>query len=1163
MVEDSVLAVSDQSHRLVCLKQGSVSQSSRPPSTLKQPFRQPSGTLPTISISGPSTESRNTKIHSATQLRHSLSSSSTSSFYFNRQVSVTSSPTSSFNSAFSSPPTTIPTELNSKLSPKIPSSTEDDSQPNRNTNSSLRSMSSIATSFESVHEPLLEEPNILIKQSKHSPLPSDQQQQHSSQNLPPDYSKSSPTNLDVSQVKNKNSMNPSSSPKATPVLLNFNMDNTLKPSTTPPHTDIYAFDTVTVKQEVVFVSPGHSHSTITARSSNNDSFSSSSTSDSPISSAIHEDSNDGTDGNTSSQHINNQSILDENFPLPAEPGQINALKHRKSCGSIKSSTSSHQLSLNHKASVTSFSKSFSRPLSNSRPSSIHNEAISTSSAPTLSNIPDQSTNNHLGIAIDKPPNGSAPNPTVAQNFETYFQNPSNPSLKQQFDIAPPPSHNQLNNDQLYDSSHNNNTEPLTTHPNKNNTLLQQQPTSKPELCPTSNSFNSSASHNLKYENHQPPSLTTQSNTQPPPTETSFKRSPLPTSSFPHPRPPLVHRQSSANNVLPPQHRNSASSTSARNSARNSQEIKATGLQRNSSMTFLRRRSMLPQTIASAPTEERTGYYKEQVKAMRELKRRRQEFEQDDRVLVGKTVSEGHVNYSIAYNMLTGIRVSVSRCNAKVDRELVESDFTARHKLAFDINGNELIPSSKYDFKFKDYAPLVFRHLRALFQLDPADYLMSLTNKYILSELSSPGKSGSLFYFSRDYRFIIKTIRHSEHRMLRKILKDYYNHVKTNPNTLISRFYGLHRIKLPWGKKVHFIVMNNLFPPYYDLRRTYDLKGSTLGREYIPKEGAAKSTAILKDLNWTKNKEHLSLGPIKAQQFLSQLERDVKILKKLNVMDYSLLVGIYDFEKADQTAKPQSVYVVEPAHGENLKGKELRKAVNTASPTEMTTMDIGEYRYGDRNFIFYSDQGGFQSTDDNNQPLSEIYFLGVIDCLTPYTFFKRVETFWKGLSHPHITISAIPSSEYGDRFFKFMKSTIKGKKGLVAVDSTNPVVVAAATSSDQINSVDVKNVQGPSGLSGTPGIIATVASPNLSNNPDSTFDDAVEPNTATSSKPFSHHSKPETAQDTKWTKKALSHMEKGVIPAGTAPASTPTAAANARASSEAESLAKSHDKKENP
>ena len=39
-------------------------------------------------------------------------------------------------------------------------------------------------------------------------------------------------------------------------------------------------------------------------------------------------------------------------------------------------------------------------------------------------------------------------------------------------------------------------------------------------------------------------------------------------------------------------------------------------------------------------------------------------------------------------------------------------------------GNELTPSSKYDFKFKDYAPWVFRHLREDFHIDASDYLVS-------------------------------------------------------------------------------------------------------------------------------------------------------------------------------------------------------------------------------------------------------------------------------------------------------------------------------------------------------------------------------------------------------------------------------------------------------
>src|ERR1700753_3644024 len=193
-------------------------------------------------------------------------------------------------------------------------------------------------------------------------------------------------------------------------------------------------------------------------------------------------------------------------------------------------------------------------------------------------------------------------------------------------------------------------------------------------------------------------------------------------------------------------------------------------------------------------------------------------------------------------------------------------------------GNELTPSAKYDFKFKDYAPWVFLHLRAKFKLDPADYLMSLTSKYILSELGSPGKSGSFFYFSRDYKYIIKTIHRGEHKFLRKVLKQYYDHVEQNPNPLLSQFYGLHRVKLPYGRKIHFVVMNNLFPPHRDIHGTYDLKGSTIGREYDESTLQSNPRATLKDLTWLRRDLKLELGPRKKSEFIHQMERDVNLLK---------------------------------------------------------------------------------------------------------------------------------------------------------------------------------------------------------------------------------------------------------------------------------------------
>ena len=56
---------------------------------------------------------------------------------------------------------------------------------------------------------------------------------------------------------------------------------------------------------------------------------------------------------------------------------------------------------------------------------------------------------------------------------------------------------------------------------------------------------------------------------------------------------------------------------------------------------------------------------------------------------------------------------------------------------------------------------VFRHLRELFQVDPADYMLAICGNDALRELSSPGKSGSFFYLTQDDRFMIKTVKKSE------------------------------------------------------------------------------------------------------------------------------------------------------------------------------------------------------------------------------------------------------------------------------------------------------------------------------------------------------------------------------------------------------------------
>ncbi|KAL2816946.1 hypothetical protein BJX63DRAFT_429997 [Aspergillus granulosus] len=544
-------------------------------------------------------------------------------------------------------------------------------------------------------------------------------------------------------------------------------------------------------------------------------------------------------------------------------------------------------------------------------------------------------------------------------------------------------------------------------------------------------------------------------------------SPTQKGSYRHSSPPVpvgVNRsntQDSANSSLRQRHTLQVPrTTSGRRSSRDQPEDSAyasgrlspTAGIRRPSLGLARRNTRTNQSdifVDDANPDEDAARWAEAIKQRRASRRKRRDEEDDERVVVGTKVDRNHVNWVTSYNMLTGIRFTVSRINAKMDRELTPADFEAAHKFSFDITGNELTPSAQYDFKFKDYAPWVFRHLRSKFRLDPADYLMSLTSKYILSELGSPGKSGSFFYFSRDYKYIIKTIHHAEHKLLRKILPEYYKHVEQNPNTLISQFYGLHRVKMAYGRKIHFVVMNNLFPPHRDIHSTFDLKGSMIGREMSEEYIKDHPRSTMKDLNWLRRERQLECGPAKREFFLAQLKRDVELLKRLKIMDYSLLVGIHDLEKGnEEKLRDKTLQVFQPGadreeeiHPNTLmrtpsklenerKARELRMLIQKERPVplEKATAKMPDEILDERKYhVFYSDDGGFRATHENGQPGQEIYYLGIIDCLTHYGTVKRMEHFFKGLANDRTQISPIPPEGYGDRFLAFIRRITMSKE----------------------------------------------------------------------------------------------------------------------------------------
>ncbi|GER38715.1 phosphatidylinositol-4-phosphate 5-kinase [Striga asiatica] len=258
---------------------------------------------------------------------------------------------------------------------------------------------------------------------------------------------------------------------------------------------------------------------------------------------------------------------------------------------------------------------------------------------------------------------------------------------------------------------------------------------------------------------------------------------------------------------------------------------------------------------------------------------------------GQTIAKGHKNYDLMLNLQLGIRYSVGK-DSSVLRDLKPSDFDPKEKFwtRFAPEGSKLTPPHQsMDFWWKDYCPVVFRHLRELFQVDPADYMLAICGDYALRELSSPGKSGSLFYLTQDDRFMIKTVKKSEVKVLTKMLPSYYQHVCRYENSLVTKFYGVHCVKPVGGVKTRFIVMGNMFCSEYRIHRRFDLKGSSHGRTTDKPNGEIDETTTLKDLDLN---FVFRLQSNWYRELMKQIDRDCGFLEAERIMDYSLLVGLH-------------------------------------------------------------------------------------------------------------------------------------------------------------------------------------------------------------------------------------------------------------------------------
>ena len=161
-----------------------------------------------------------------------------------------------------------------------------------------------------------------------------------------------------------------------------------------------------------------------------------------------------------------------------------------------------------------------------------------------------------------------------------------------------------------------------------------------------------------------------------------------------------------------------------------------------------------------------------------------------------------------------------------------------------------------DIRVTEWSPDVFAYLRHIDGYTNESLLESLDpekNKdMVLKAGESQGKSGSFFIFSKDQKFIIKTMTDSDFNAFKRIMKSYFQRVCTDRSCLFARIYGIYTIKMEGEAPVVLIVMGNSKSNATMIQGVFDLKGSMINRYCKPIPGKpVKPTATLKDKNLLK------------------------------------------------------------------------------------------------------------------------------------------------------------------------------------------------------------------------------------------------------------------------------------------------------------------------
>uniref|UniRef100_A0A673B197 Phosphatidylinositol-4-phosphate 5-kinase-like 1 n=1 Tax=Sphaeramia orbicularis TaxID=375764 RepID=A0A673B197_9TELE len=191
-------------------------------------------------------------------------------------------------------------------------------------------------------------------------------------------------------------------------------------------------------------------------------------------------------------------------------------------------------------------------------------------------------------------------------------------------------------------------------------------------------------------------------------------------------------------------------------------------------------------------------------------------------------------------------------------------------------------------------------------------------------------------------------------------------------------------------KADFFLTND---KHERINARYDIKGCEVSRWTDPAPEGSQIIVVLKDLNF--EGQYITLDQ-QRPWLLRQVEIDTQFLRRLNVLDYSLLLAH------------------QPLHQD-----ERHQSLSFASSVNPGSTELSDFRVQNRRLL-----------PNLKNPLHVIdgpeqrYFIGIIDIFTVYGFKKRLEHLWKRLRHPGRTFSTVSPQTYCLRLCQWVQDHTK-------------------------------------------------------------------------------------------------------------------------------------------